>query len=110
MKHKNDFVDIVEHYQQERVILTAAYKKSPTNQKVLSELIRVELKLGNTENLNNYLGRLLQMRRPKSDLLLDAYHKLGSDRFIFTPNRESLLLQLSSILRESTKGLPTLDT
>ncbi len=93
----------IDRNQQARKILLVAYQKSPTNQKVLSELIRTELALGNTENLNRLLSRLLQMRRPQMELLVEAYNKLGSDRFIFTPDRHSLLLQLSAILRESSQ-------
>ena len=93
------FTDI-DRLQQARTILTLAYQKAPTNQKVLSELIRSELSLGNTENLSRLLSRYLQMRRPQIELLTEAYNKLGSDRFIFTPDRQSLLLQLSAILRE----------
>jgi Tfp pilus assembly protein PilF len=93
----------IERYAQTRKVLMQAYQKAPTNQKVLSKLIRAELTLGNTENLNSLLGRLLQMRRPEMDLLVEAYRKLGSDRFIFTPDRESLLLQLSAILRENAQ-------
>jgi len=92
----------INRHQQARKILMVAYEKAPTNQKVLSELIRIELSLGNTENLNRLLTRLLQMRRPQMDLLKDAYAKLGSDRFIFTSGRQSLLLQLSAILRENS--------
>ena len=92
----------IDRDQQARKILVVAYEKAPTNQMVLSELIRVELSLGNTENLNRLLTRLLQMRRPEMDLLKDAYTKLGSDRFIFTSGRHSLLLQLSAILRENS--------
>jgi Tfp pilus assembly protein PilF len=95
----------IDRYQQARKVLLIAYQKAPTNQKVLSELIKTELVLGNTENLNRLLTRLLQMRRPQMDLLLEAYHKLGSDRFIFTPDRQSLLLQLSAILRENSQTL-----
>lgn len=95
--------------QQARKVLTTAYQRTPTNQKILSELIRVELKLGNTENLNRLLTRLLQMRRPQMELIQEAYKKLGSDRFIFTPDRESLLLQLSAILRENSRSLQVLD-
>lgn len=90
----------IDRQQQARKVLAAAYQEAPTNQKVLTELIRVELSLGNTENLSNLLTRFLQMRRPRMDILQDAYDKLGSDRFIFTPDRENLLLQLSAILRE----------
>lgn len=91
-----------DRYQQARKVLSIAYQKAPTNQQILSELIRTELFLGNTENLNRLLSRLLQMRRPQIDLLTDAYNKLGSDRFIFTPDRQSLLLQLSALLRENS--------
>ena len=93
------FTDI-DRLQQARTILTLAYQKAPTNQKILSELIRSELSLGNTEDLSRLLSRYLQMRRPQIELLTEAYNKLGSDRFIFTPDRQSLLLQLSAILRE----------
>ena len=95
------FTDI-DRLQQARTILTLAYQKAPTNQKILSELIRSELSLGNTENLSRLLSRYLQMRRPQIELLTEAYNKLGSDRFIFTPDRQSLLLQLSAILRETS--------
>lgn len=98
----------IDRYQQARKVLMVAYQQTPTNQKVLSELIRCDLKLGNTENLNRLLTRLLQMRRPQLELLAEAYAKLGSDRFIFTPDRESLLLQLSAILRENSEALPQL--
>jgi Tfp pilus assembly protein PilF len=95
---------------QARKILNTAMQRTPGNQKILSELIRVELELGNTENLNHLLTRLLQMRRPQMEIIVDAYTKLGSDRFIFTPSRESLLLQLSAILRESAaQRLQTMD-
>lgn len=92
----------IERHQQARKVLTIAYEKAPTNQKILSQLIRTELTVGNTENLNRLLSRLLQMRRPEMVLLSEAYTKLGSDRFIFTPNRQNLLLQLSALLRENS--------
>ena len=102
----------IDRSQQARKVLATAYKQAPSNQMILSELILVELKLGNTENLNRLLNRLLQMRRPQMKIMLEAYHKLGSDRFIFTPDRETLLLQLSAILRENELSLklPTVDS
>lgn len=96
----------IDRSQQARKILLEAYQTAPSNQKILSELIRVELKLGNTENLNRLLTRFIQMRRPEMEILVEAYHKLGSDRFIFTPERESLLLELSAILRENAQAIP----
>jgi len=94
---------------QARKILSTAYHQTPANQKILSELIRVELDLGNTENLNRLLTRLLQMRRPQMELIADAYNKLGSDRFLFTPSRETLLLRLSAILRENAQDLQAIN-
>jgi Flp pilus assembly protein TadD len=96
----------IDRPQQARRILLDAYQIAPTDQRVLTALIRAELAIGNTENLNPLLSRLLQMRRPQLDLLAEAYRKLGSDRFIFTPNREGLLLQLSAILRENAETIP----
>jgi len=90
----------IDRHEQARQVLVRGYELAPNNQKLLSELIRTNLRLGNTEDLNNLITRLLRMRRPEIDLLGEAYQKLGSDRFIFAPNRETILLQLSAILRE----------
>lgn len=100
----------IDRKEQARKILLKSHERAPSNQKVLTKLIRLELELGNTENLNQLITRLLQMRRPKMDLLADAYRSLGSDRFIFTPERENLLLQLGSILRENRGSLPAFDS
>lgn len=96
----------IDRHDKSREILMIAYQKAPNNQKLLTELIRTDLKLGNTKNLNRLLSRLLLMRRPEMELLAEAYTKLGSDRFIFTPDRESLLLELSAILRENSQTMP----
>ncbi|NBB79357.1 MAG: tetratricopeptide repeat protein [Verrucomicrobia bacterium] len=92
----------IDRVQQTRRVLMDAYESNPNNQKVLSELIRTDLDLGNTENLNQLITRLLQMRRPQMNLIADAYRKLGSDRFIFTPGREALLMQLGAVLRDNS--------
>ena len=90
---------------QARRVLLKAYNLTPNNQLVLAELINLELQLGYAENLNELLKRFLQMRRPQPEIILQAYRKLGSDRFIFTPNRESLLIDLSALLRENAETL-----
>lgn len=99
----------IDRLPQARQVLLTAYQNNPSSQMILSELIRTELELGYTENLNRLLPRLLQMRSPQEELLVEAYRKLGSDRFIFTPNREGLLLELSAMLRTRTQ-VPVLDT
>ncbi len=104
----NHFITI-DRVPQARKILTVAYQQIPTNQRILSELIKVELKLGNTEKLSEMLAQLLKMRRPQISLLAEAYRELGSDRFIFTENRETLLLQIGAILRENNQSLSPLE-
>lgn len=95
-----DYFTTIDRHAQAQKVLLAAYQINLSNQRILSELIRTELEMGYTENLSRLLPRLLQMRRPQEELLIDAYEKLGSDRFIFTPNREGLLLELSAMLRK----------
>ena len=88
-----------------RKVLESAYRQIPANQRILSEFIKVELELGHTKNLDELLTRLLKMRRPPMELLVKAYQKLGSDRFIFTQNRETLLFQIGDLLRENNQSL-----
>ena len=87
-------------YQQAQKILNLAYSNDENNQRVLNSLIEVNLKLGMTQNLGDQIKKLLQTRRPDKELLKDAYNRLGSDLFIFTQNRSSILMELGAILRE----------
>ncbi|WP_309397368.1 hypothetical protein [Cerasicoccus maritimus] len=82
-----------------RRVLKQAYINNPKNQAALSNLIEIEIKTGNAAELGNYLKKLLQMRRPSVEILEQAYEKLGSDRFIYTPDRENLLIELNTVLR-----------
>lgn len=88
-------------HKQAQKILEAAYSLEENNQRVLNDLIRVNLKLGNTNNLGLQIRKLLQTRRPDKGLIKEAYDKLGSDLFIFTNNRSAILMELNAILRES---------
>ena len=88
-------------YKQAQKILNIAYNKDENNQRVLYSLISVNLELGITQNLDNQIKKLLQTRRPDSKLIKKAYNRLGSDLFIFTKNRTSILMDLGSIVRES---------
>lgn len=81
-----------------RQILLQAYRRNPQNQSALSRLIALEIEMGNAVELGDYLKALLRMRRPSHELLEKAYRELGSDRFLFTRDRDNLLLELNSIL------------
>ena len=83
-----------------RAILAAAYEQAPENQGALTGLMRLDIELGRIDDLNEKLINLLKMRRPPNDLLLSAYDRLGSDKFMFTPKRTEVILQLKQILLE----------
>lgn len=83
-------------------VLRQAYKENPQNQAVLSELIQVEIARNNTLDLAELVDALLGMRRPSYSILETAYERLGSDLFLFTPNRENVLIELKSVLAERT--------
>ncbi|MEM9025741.1 MAG: tetratricopeptide repeat protein, partial [Verrucomicrobiota bacterium] len=87
-----------------RSILEAAYEQTPENQGALSALMRLDIELGRIDDLNDKLINLLSMRRPPYDLLQLAYDSLGSDKFMFTPNRNQVIQQLSEILRERSRN------
>lgn len=83
-----------------RSLFLAAYEESPENQGALTELMRLDIELGRIDDLKEKLENLLSMRRPPYDLLQIAYERLGSDKFIYTPNRNNVMQQLDQILRE----------
>ncbi len=87
-------------------VLRTAFSRNPNNQSALSELIRIELELGNANELPALLRQLIRMRRPSIDLIARAYRELGSDRFIFAEDRETLLMELSTTLREANATVP----
>lgn len=89
-----------------REILLNAYQRNTSSQVVLTNLIEMELATGNAADLGQYLNKLLQMRRPSVLLLEKAYSRLASDRFIFTPNRNELLIELKSALHRSSEDSP----
>ena len=90
-----------------RSILTAAYEQLPENQGALTALMRLDIELGRIDDLNDKLVNLLSMRRPPFDLLELAYERLGSDKFMFTPNRNHVIQQLETILRKRSSNADT---
>lgn len=69
----------------------SAVERDPKHQYALVRLIQFELDAGNSTNLNNYIFRLMNMRRPPRDMILNARKRLLSDRFIFTAERENVI-------------------
>jgi hypothetical protein len=85
-------------------LLLQAYTRNHNSHSVLLELVKMDLKSESTEVLGEHLTFLLAGRRPPRYVLRGAYEYLGSDRFLFTRNRETLLEQMDYMLR--TRNLP----
>jgi len=76
---------------QAQQVLVEAVKADPLNQAALSGLIKLDLQLNHTDTLADNVRTLLTMRKPSREILSSAYRKLGSDLFLFAPDRMALL-------------------
>ena len=79
-------------------LLMRAYNNYPDNQITLTKLVVIELEQGNSAQIGIHLKQLLKMKRPLKKLLIEAYKRLASDRFIFTRDRDQLIIELESQL------------
>lgn len=77
--------------EQARQALLRAVTADPLNQAALTRLVELDLNLNRIDELPAHLGRLLTMRKPSPDILRVAQHKLGSDLFLFSPERPATL-------------------
>jgi hypothetical protein len=87
------------HTEEAKRLLLQAYTRNHNNQSVLLELVKMDLKSESTETLGEYLTFLLAGRRPPRYVLNEAIEHFGSDRFLFTPNRDALLAKMDEMLR-----------
>lgn len=85
--------------EQARRILQIAFNRDPRNQLALSGIIQIDLDQGYAGELSANLRRLLLLRRPSYDLLKRAYEALSSDRFLFTEDRDLLLVDLRDVIQ-----------
>jgi hypothetical protein len=81
-----------------RLMLAQAVKTDRLNQAALTSLINLDAELDNAEGLAAEIPRLLGMRKPSAAALQAAYDKLGSDIFLFNPDRTFLLDQVRTAL------------
>jgi hypothetical protein len=93
--------------EQARQVLARAVRTDPLNQTALTGLIRLDLEAGLTDAVTEHLQTLLTMRKPPRELLREAYDKLASDRFIFTPGRSNVLDELRKTLTPRPTGSAT---
>ncbi len=84
-------------------LLEAAHQMDPHNQAILDPTHHRQLGTpGNSADMSQNLRDLLKTAPPAPlDLLYDAYTELGSDRFIFVPDREDLLNQIFQHIQDA---------
>jgi tetratricopeptide (TPR) repeat protein len=80
------------------LILEHILSIQPTHQSALTRLVEIHLNSNLAGSLPAHLVKLAALRRPDPDLLRVARHKLGSDRFLFAPERNSALAAIEAAL------------
>ena len=91
---------IAKRYDEANDVLIQAHLQNETNQAVLQQI--VQLKLDHPRiaaDLETYLRRLMENRRPSKEVLRTALRRLGSDVYLFSRNRETLLRDIETKLR-----------
>jgi len=91
---------IAKRYDEANDVLIQAHLQNETNQAVLQQI--VQLKLDHPRiaaDLETYLRRLMENRRPSKEVLQAALRRLGSDVYLFSRNRETLLRDIETKLR-----------
>jgi len=86
---------------QARKVLEQAVLADALNQAALTKLVQLDLELNNTAPLATNIRKLLSMRKPSQSVLRDAFAELGSDLFLFSPERTSLLQDLRAALTDT---------
>lgn len=81
-------------------VLIQAHLQNEANQAILMQI--VQLKLDHPRiaaDLETYLRRLMLNRRPSPEVLRAALRRLGSDAYLFSADRETLLRDVEAKLR-----------
>ena len=87
-------------YDEANEVLIQAHLQNETNQAVLMQI--VQLKLDHpaiSADLETYLRRLMLNRRPSPAVLRAALRRLGSDTYLFSSDRETLLRDVEAKLK-----------
>lgn len=74
-----------------RQTLLRAVEVDPENQAALARLIEFDLILNRVDDLPSHVHRFVAMRRPSPEILRVVQHKLGSDLFLFSPEKPAAL-------------------
>jgi Tetratricopeptide repeat len=92
---------IVGAKQQAQQVLNQAVHNDPLNQTALSNLIKINIELGNADDVAINVRTLLGMRKPPHAVLAASFDHLASDHNIFVLNRSILLNDLRKMIESS---------
>ena len=98
-------VERVGHSAEARRILRQAVALDPLNQPALVALLRSWQTDKELQDSPVLIERLLTMRNPPADLLADLSQGLGSDRYMFLPERIGIQVAIAGFLREQKRRL-----
>jgi hypothetical protein len=88
-----------QRYDEANFVLIQTHLLNESNQAVLTQIVRLKLEHERiADDLEVYLRRLMNTRRPPKDLLETALRRLSSDRYLFSTNRTGLLKDIEALL------------
>ena len=82
-----------------RRVLQHAVELDRLNQPALVQLLKTSLSLDRLHGAPALIERLLAMRNPPADLLSALRQRLGSDRYIFLPERPQVQAEITAFLQ-----------
>jgi hypothetical protein len=89
------------------LVLSRAHELGPARLSLLSRLVELGMELNRIEDLPLHLTALAALPKTSPHLLRVAHHKLGSDLFLFSPERDRALQSVSDRLSYAgTPGVP----
>ena len=87
-------------YDEANEVLIQAHLQNETNQAVLMQIVQLKLDHPRiSADLETYLRRLMLNRRPSPDVLRAALRRLGSDTYLFSADRETLLRDVEAKIK-----------
>ena len=87
-------------YDEANDVLIRAHLQNENNQAVLMQIVKLKLEHERiSADVETYLRRLMANRRPPKEVLQTALRRLGSDAFIFSMNRETLLKDIEAQIK-----------
>lgn len=92
------------HVQPARQLLAKAHRDDPQNQRVLTELLQLELDAGLSPDFPALTRAYLDLAKPSPPLLPRLHRILASDRFLLLPDQPRLLAALEQADTANRRG------